>query len=95
VTPAEKIAALLRDRGAAYAQFDDSATDGQCWIVETKDWWYRDLAGEILALVQADAGPPKPAAEVHDDRQCQDCECCTARECSLSYCGGRCPCTSG
>lgn len=43
---------------------------------------------------------PRPASTPvdalgYDDRQCQDCECCTARECSLSHCGGRCPCVSG
>ena len=43
---------------------------------------------------------PRPATAYadalgHDDRQCQDCECCTARECSLRYCSGRCPCSAG
>ncbi len=39
--------------------------------------------------------PPTEYFDLYGDRQCQDCECCTARECSLSYCGGHCPCTSG
>lgn len=57
MTAAEKVAALLRESGAAYAEFDDSSTDGNCWIVETKDAWFQGLAEEIVELVTTTAAP--------------------------------------
>lgn len=55
MTDVEKIAAILRDRGAAYAEFDDSSTDGNCWIVETRDDWFTGVAEEIVAALKPEA----------------------------------------
>ncbi len=49
---AQRIAGLLRDSGAAYAEFDDSATDGQCWIVDSSDSWRAGLAEAIAAELE-------------------------------------------
>lgn len=33
------------------------------------------------------------ARDLEPDHECLNCVCCSARECLLDYCGGRCPCS--
>ncbi|MEU4558389.1 hypothetical protein AB0F72_08365 [Actinoplanes sp. NPDC023936] len=76
MTAAERIIAVLRDHGVACAEFDDSATDGQCWIVETKDAWFEQLAEAILVAVTSGPEPlydPQLHREMRDGTRCPRC----------------------
>lgn len=56
------VVAVLRDSGAANAWFDDSATDGQCWQIDTSDAWFQDVAEAIVEALELEPvrGPHCP-----------------------------------
>lgn len=78
MTDTEKIIAVLRDHGAANVWFDDSATDGQCWQVETRDDWYQSVAEAVLEALNG--REVLPADEHHFDTACDDRPYCEIRE---------------
>lgn len=51
---AQQVAALIRDSGAAYAEYDDSAVAGSDWIVDRSDGWLSGLAEAITADLERD-----------------------------------------
>ena len=59
MTAVERVAAVLRECGAANAWLDDSACDGG-WQVDTSDAWYRETAGAVLEALEGRWPKPLP-----------------------------------